>query len=315
MDGGLPDGMFLLMTQKDVPKSADDFGPLLQQKERIGTADFCVATTGYFEALSIPLIRGRIFEQRDDASAPHVAVISESLARERWPNQDPLDHTIEFGNMDGDLRLLTIVGIVGDTHVYGLDSPPRPTVYVNLLQRPHSAVTLAMLSDADTQAVTNTARKILQELNPEIPARFRTFPEIYAAALGSRKFNVMLIGTFGLTALLLATTGIFGVIAYSVSRRTPEIGLRMALGARSGDVVKLILGQGLRTILAGVVMGAAGALALTRMVESMLFGVTPTDPWTFAGVTMLLIVVALVGCYVPARRATKVDPLIALRYE
>jgi putative ABC transport system permease protein len=315
MDGGLPDGMFLLMTQKDVPKSADDFGPLWQQKERIGTADFCVATAGYFEALSIPLIRGRIFEQRDDASAPHVAVISESLARERWPNQDPLDHTIEFGNMDGDLRLLTIVGIVGDTHVYGLDSPPRPTVYVNLLQRPHSAVTLAMLSDADTQAVTNTARKILQELNPEIPARFRTFPEIYAAALGSRKFNVMLIGTFGLTALLLATTGIFGVIAYSVSRRTPEIGLRMALGARSGDVVKLILGQGLRTILAGVVMGAAGALALTRMVESMLFGVTPTDPWTFAGVTMLLIVVALVGCYVPARRATKVDPLIALRYE
>ena len=120
----------------------DGFGALLQQKERIGNADFCVATDGYFQVLGIPLIRGRIFDERDGANSPHVAVISESLARDRWPNQDPIGHTIEFGNMDGDLRLLTIVGIVGDTHEYGLDAPPRPTVYVNLFQRPRAAITV-----------------------------------------------------------------------------------------------------------------------------------------------------------------------------
>src|SRR6267154_2027341 len=128
VEGGLPDGMFLLMNQSEIPKNVDDFGALQQQKERLGVADFGVATDGYFQALGIPLIRGRIFEERDGPNSPHVAVISESLARDRWPNQDPIGHTIEFGNMDGDLRLLTIVGIVGDTHEYGLDAPPRPTV-------------------------------------------------------------------------------------------------------------------------------------------------------------------------------------------
>src|SRR6266481_5088675 len=158
MDGGLPDGMFLLMSQNEIPKKMDDFGALFQQKERIGNADFCVATDGYFQVLGIPLIRGRIFDVRDGADSPHVAVISESLARDRWPNQDPIGHTIEFGNMDGDLRLLTIVGIVGDSHEYGLDAPPRPTVYVNLFQRPRSAITLTMLSDADTGSVASAAR-------------------------------------------------------------------------------------------------------------------------------------------------------------
>ena len=126
MDGGLPDGMFLLMTQNELPKTMDGFGALFQQKERLGSADFCVATDGYFQALGIPLIRGRIFDERDGADSPHVAVISESLARDRWPDQDPIGHTIEFGNMDGDLRLLTIVGIVGDTHEYGLDVAAAP---------------------------------------------------------------------------------------------------------------------------------------------------------------------------------------------
>ncbi len=152
--GGLPDGMFLLMTQNEVPKNFDGFEALSRQKERIGNADFGVATDGYFQVLGIPLIRGRIFDERDGADSPHVAVISDSLARDRWPGQDPIGHTIEFGNMDGDLRLLTIVGIVGDVRYYGLDVPPRPTVYVNLFQRPRSAITVTMLSDADTQSVT-----------------------------------------------------------------------------------------------------------------------------------------------------------------
>ncbi len=315
MDGGLAEGMFLLMTQNEVPKNMDGFGAMFQQKERIGNADFCVATDGYFQALGIPLIRGRIFDQRDGANSPHVAVISESLARDRWPNQDPLGRTIEFGNMDGDLRLLTIVGIVGDTHEYGLDAPPRPTVYVNLFQRPRAAMTITMLSDAGTPSVTSTARGILQDLNPEIPARFRTFSQVYSASLGSRKFNVILIGFFGITALLLATAGVFGVMAYSVSRRTREIGVRVALGARSGDVLRMILGQGMRTILMGVAIGILGSLALTRTVESLLFGVTATDPLTFGGATVLLVGIALLACYIPARRATRVDPMVALRSE
>ncbi|MGB6884535.1 MAG: FtsX-like permease family protein [Candidatus Acidiferrum sp.] len=298
-----------------MPKTPDGFGPLLQQKERIGIADFCVASEGYFQVLGIPLIRGRIFDGRDGANAPHVAMISESLARDRWPNQDPIGHTIEFGNMDGDLRLLTIVGIVGDTHEYGLDAPPRPTVYVDLFQRPRGEMTLTMLSDADTHSVTSAARGILQNLNPEIPAKFQTFSQIYSASMGSRRFNVILVGFFGITALLLATAGVFGVMAYSVSRRTREIGVRMALGAVSGDVLGMILGQGLRTILIGVVVGIAGALALTRTVASLLFGVTATDPLTFGAVTMLLVGAGLLACYIPARRATRVDPLVALRYE
>jgi putative ABC transport system permease protein len=315
LTGGLPDGMFLLMTQNEVPKSMDGFEALFQQKERLGTADFCTATDGYFRVLGIPLIRGRMFDERDAASAPHVAVISESLAHDRWPHQDPIGHTIEFGNMDGDVRLLTIVGIVGDTHDYGLDEPPRPTVYVNLFQRPRAEMTVTMLSDADTRLVSSAARGMLRELNPDGPARFRTFQQVYSASLGSRRFNVILIGFFGVTALLLAATGVFGVMAYSVSRRMREFGVRVALGATSGNVLRMVLGQGMRTILIGVAIGIGGSFALTRAVSSLLFGVTATDPVTFAAVTLTLIAVALLACYIPARRATKVNPIVALRDE
>ncbi|MEO8683195.1 MAG: FtsX-like permease family protein, partial [Vicinamibacterales bacterium] len=303
--GGLPDGMFLLMTPNEAPPAAADLGALFKQKERIGIADFCAATDGYFRALGIPLVRGRLFDERDGPQAPHVAVISESLARDRWPNQDPIGHTIEFGNMDGDMRLLTIVGIVGDTHEYGLDAPPRPTVYVNLFQRPRAAVTVTMLSEAETGSVVSAARAMLRELDPEVPARFRPFAEVFADSLAARKFNVILIGFFGVTALLLATAGVFGVMAYSVSRRTREIGVRVALGAGSGEVLKMILGQGMRTTAIGVAIGIAGALALTRTVESLLFGVTASDPLTLASVTLLLVVAALLACYIPARRATR----------
>ena len=322
MNGGLPDGMFLLMTPNELPKiphSLDelsrDFDILFKQKDRQGNAEFGVATTGYFQVLGIPLLRGRLFDDRDTSESPHVAVISESLARTRWPGQDPIGQTIEFGNMDGDIRLLTVVGIVGDVHQYGLDAPAPPTIYVNLFQRPEPWMTIAMLTDADTQQVTTTAHRILAELNPEIPPHFRTFSQIYSASLGSRRFNLVLIAFFGIVALLLATAGVFGVMAYSVSRRTREIGVRVALGARSRDVLTMILSQGMRTIAVGVLVGLAGSLALTRTLSSLLFGVTATDPLTFSAVIALLIVTALLACYIPARRATKVDPMVALRYE
>jgi putative ABC transport system permease protein len=322
MEGGLPDGMFVLMTQNELPKIPNNleslsrlFDDLFRHKERTGMADFCVATEDYFQALGISLLRGRIFDEHDGPDSPNVAVISESLARERWPGQDPIGHTIEFGNMDGDLRLLTIVGIVGDVHNYGLDAPPRPTVYVDLFQRPRSPMTITMLSNADMQLVTSAARGILHDLNPDIPARFQTFSQVYSAALGSRRFNLILVSFFGIVALLLATAGVFGVIAYSVSRRTREIGVRVALGASSSNVLALILRQGLRTILIGIAIGLAASLALTRTMESLLFGVRPTDPLTFSAVILLVLVTALLACYIPARRATCVDPMTAIRYE
>jgi len=315
LDGGHADGMFAVVAPNDAPRTMKDLEALFRQKPRIGIADFCVATTGYFEALGIPLVRGRLFDARDGADAAHAALITESLARERWPGQDPIGRTIEFGNMDGDLRPLTIVGIVGDTHDYGLDAPSRPTVYVNLLQRPRADVTLALLTDAETQLVTADARRVLHELDAEVPVRFRTLSQIYAASLGSRRFSVVLIGSFGLAALVLAATGVFGVMAYAVSRRTREIGLRVALGAPAGDVLRSILGEGMRTIAVGIAIGVGVALGLTRTVASLLFGVTATDPLTFAGVIALLVAAALVACYVPARRATRVDPMVALRCE
>jgi predicted permease len=315
LDGGHPDGLFLVMTPDGNPITLDRLQALFQQKERLGTADYVAATQGFFQALAIPLLRGRHFDERDGAGSPHVAVISESLARERWPGQDPIGHTIEFGNMDGDLRLISIVGIVGDTHEYGLDAPPRPTVYVNLLQRPRATISVAMRVETETRSVASAARGILQRLDPGIPTRFRTLSQVSSAALGPRRFNVVLIGVFAVTALLLATTGVFGVMAYAVSRRTREIGVRVALGAGAGDVRRMIVGQGLRTILAGVAIGLSGSVALTRTVESLLFGVTPTDPLTFGSVTLLLGGAGLLACYVPARRATRVDPVVALRCE
>jgi ABC-type antimicrobial peptide transport system permease subunit len=239
------------------------------------------------------------------------------MAKMQWPKADPIGRTIEFGNMDGDLRLFTIVGIVGDIRQASLEIPPFPTVYVNYRQRPRAAATFTTVirTNADTASIVSAARGIVRDLDPTIPPRFRTFPEIYSASIGSRSFNLTLVGAFGGTALLLAIAGIYGVMSYWVQRRTREIGVRIALGAQARDVIRLVLRQGMVTAAMGVVAGIVGALALTRFLQSLLFGVKPTDLLTFVGVTLLLTFVAFLASYIPARRATRVDPLEALRYE
>ena len=209
------------------------------------------------------------------------------------------------------------MGVVGDVRPDSLESAPRPTIYVALLQRPQHtySFTAVVRTDADPTSVISAAREIVRNLDPNVPPSFRTFTQVLSASLMARRFNLTLVAVFAAAALLLAVAGIYGVMAYSVARRTREFGVRMALGASARNVARLVLGQALATAGAGLAAGLAGSLALTRVMQSLLFGVSATDPLTFAGVVALLALVALVASYVPARRATKVDPMIALRYE
>ncbi len=313
---GLSDGTFIVMNPADTVKD-NDLGKLFRDPTRTGEADYAVASEGYFQTLGIPLIQGRLFDDRDAMNAPHVAVVSQALVKAKWPKENPIGKTIEFGNMDSDLRLLTIVGVVGDVRENSLEQPPSPTVYVNYRQRPQRASDpYFVLRTSSTPAnAFAAARAITHDLAPDAPPRFTTVSQVFSNSLSTQHFNLILIGAFAGTALLLAMAGIYGVMAYTVEQRTREFGVRMALGAQPGDVLGLVLRQGIITIGIGVAAGIFGAIALTRLMQSMLYHTSTTDPITFAGVAVLLTFVALLASYLPARRATRVDPVIALRYE
>jgi hypothetical protein len=300
LTGGGPDGNFLI--NNDPSKK--------------GHAEYRVASAGYFAAMRIPLLRGRTFDNTDQPNSPNAAVLSQSLVQKYWHNEDPIGQTIQFGNMDGDLRLLHVVGIVADVHDYGIDVATSPTIYANALQRlPRSNLAVVVRAKGGPGAIVPAVREVVRSLDPQVPLSVITLDQVFSSSLDQRRFSMVVFGVFGATALLLAAMGIYGVMSYAVAQRTQEIGIRMALGANMNDVLILILRSGLSLVLVGAVVGLAGAYAVTRVMASLLFEVTPTDVMTFAVVPAVLFVVALVACLVPARRATKVDPLVALRYE
>jgi putative ABC transport system permease protein len=312
---GSRNGTFLVVNSQDEVRDPEDFGRLMKDPSRTGSAEYRSASEGYFETMGIPLVRGRLFEATDSADAPHVALVSEGLATEKWPGEDPIGKLIEFGNMDGDLRLLRVVGIVGDVLQAGLDSRPRSTIYVDAAQRPPSDYSVVVELEGDPAPVATAARGALRALLPDVPPRFRSIEEVLSDSVSSRRFNVVLLASFGAAALLLAVFGIYGVVSYGVTERTREIGLRLALGARPADVSRLIVGQGSRLVVFGLVSGVLLAVGLSRLLTSLLFGVGATDPLTFLGLALVLGGIGLAACYLPARRASRVDPMISLRYE
>jgi ABC-type lipoprotein release transport system permease subunit len=281
-----------------------------------GSADYRQASSGYFEALRIPLLRGRLFDSSDLPNGTNAAVISQSVAQKYWPNEDPIGQTIQFGNMDGDLRLLHVVGVVGDVRADGLDQPAAPTIYGNALQRvPSSDYTVVARGQIEAAALVPAMREVVRGLDPQLPLKFRTLDQVFSSSLDRQRFSFVIFAVFGVAALLLAAMGIYSVTSYAVAQRTQEIGIRMALGAQMTDVLKLVLRNAMTLVLIGAAVGLAGAYAATRVMSSLLFGVTATDVATFVAVPLLLLLVALVASLIPARRATKVDPLVALRYE
>jgi predicted permease len=285
-------------------------------RSKPGYAEYRVTTAEYFSAMAIPLLRGRTFDNSDSANSPHAAVISQSLAQKYWPNEDPIGSRIQFGNMDGDLRLLHVVGVVGDVHDLGIDANIRPTIYAHALQRPaKSGISMVVRARVNAGTLIPSLRQTVSNVNPNLPVKFRTLDQVFFSSLDQRRFSLVIFAVFAAVALILALMGIYGVTTYAVTQRTQEIGIRLALGAQVRDVLKLILTSGMVLVLIGEVIGVVGAYALTRLMRGLLFGVAPTDMFIFVVVAGALPLVALVACYIPARRASKVDPLEALRYE
>lgn len=314
---GFSNGNFLLLRRPDEVQSFDDFEALARVPSRVGSAEYRVASPRYFPAMGIPLVRGRLFDDRDHADAPHVALVSETLAQRTWPGHDPLGRLIQFGNMDGDVRAFTVIGVVGDVRDGGHAGERKPTFYANSRQRIGGASSFEVVihGSAAPETVIPAVRGVLRELAPELPPRIRTLEEIAARTVAQRRFSLIMFGVFGAAALLLAIIGLYGVVSYSVAQRTHEIGVRTALGAQAANVTALVVRQGAVMASIGIASGLLGAFALTRLLSGLLFGITATDPLAYGAVALLLGTVALLASYIPARRATRVDPIIALRAE
>jgi putative ABC transport system permease protein len=272
----------------------------------------------YFKTMRIPVVAGRDFTTGDREGTPLVGIINQSMAREYFPNEDPIGARIRWARMEEPVWM-TIVGVASDVKHFGLDQPEEPAVYTpyaQSLQPWKRWMSLVVRSNGDQSAIAGMVKKELWKLDKQLPVtQVRTMQDVVASSMSQQRFNLLLLAIFAATALVLASVGIYGVIAYTVSQRTHEIGIRMALGARRVEVLALVLKQGISLTLIGVACGLLGAFAVTRIMSSLLFGVGATDAVTFGGISVLVIAVALLASYIPARRATRVDPMVALRYE
>ncbi len=277
--------------------------------------DYLVVTPDYFQTLGVPLLAGRTFTDRDDANAAPVAIVSEATAHHFWPGQDVIGKHLR-GACGDDKTWCQVVGVVGDIKQHHLEQASKLAVYVPFSQDPWAFFALVVRTKLEPASAASAVEGAIHSLDADEPVyNVRSMRDVEAASLSPQRLQIALIGLFAALALILACMGIYGVMAYSVAQRTSEIGVRMALGAQTGNVLALVLGEGLRLAVLGAAIGLAGSFFAARLLSGMLFGVAPSDPFTFASVAMVLVAVAMMACYIPARRATRVDPLVALRYE
>jgi putative ABC transport system permease protein len=270
----------------------------------------------YFQTMGIQLLRGRAFTAQDTRDNLRVTIVNETFVKRYFPNEDPVGKRFTFGSVGPNTRWFTIVGVVRDSKRQGLDQPVRIESWMPLAQMPSGSMDVVLRTKGDPLALSNAVREAVWSLDRDLPiSKIQTMEQVLSERVAQRRLNMLLLGLFALVALILAAVGIYGVMNYSVTQRTNEIGIRMALGAQTDAVLRLIVRQGMTLVLVGVVIGLATTFAMTRLMATLLFGVSATDPITFVAIAALLIGVALVACWIPARRATKVDPMVALRYE
>lgn len=284
------------------------------QGEKPSVVERSFVTPGYFHLLGLPRLRGRLFDDEDDDKSPPVAVINEAFARRYWPNEDPLGK--HFKRNRADAPWITVIGVTVNARTASLARASVPQAYLDIYQTNEKRLAVFLRGHLDTAAIPEEVRKQVQSVDATLPlSGAQTLNETVSASLAERRFSMEMVGLFAVTALLLAGLGIYGVISYIVSARTHEIGIRLALGAQERNILSEVLQQGLLLAVAGAAAGFAGALIVSHLMEGLLYGVRPTDPLTFAGVTALFVCVALLACYIPARRVMQVDPVVALRHE
>jgi putative ABC transport system permease protein len=278
------------------------------------STNYYAVSPDYFKAMGIPLLRGRIFNDRDVQGAPRVAIINESMAKRFFADEDPIGKGIHVTN--GPETFREIVGIVGDVRQYGLDRTPPVQTYEPHMQAPFSGMSVVVRTAGDPTNLSAGVRGQVKTIDKDQPvSNIRSMEQIVSQSVADRRFSMLLLGIFAAVAMILAAVGIYGVMAYSVSQRTHEIGIRLALGATARDVLRLVVGQGMVLAIVGVIIGLAASFAVTRLISTMLFDVSTTDAAIFFGIPLVLAAVALMACLIPARRATRVDPLVALRCE
>jgi len=271
----------------------------------------------YFQTLGIPLIRGRFFNDTNREKSTRVVIINKTLADRYFSGQDPIGHRVKWGPLESDSYWMTIIGVVGDVKQFDLEKDVLPQTYESYLQyESFSELRIVLRGKSSAQNLITALQTTVHALDSQLPVtRVRTMEQVMSQSIAPRRFYLILVLVFAVSAIVLAAVGLYGVVAYAVEQRTREIGIRMSLGAARYDVLKLLLGWALSLVALGVIFGILGSVAVTRLLSGFLFGIKPTDPITFLAVPLLLAMVALLASYIPARRATKVDPMIALRYE